>query len=229
MTMSAAIVRLMGKLRTHPRTCIQHPSLGRIVNYVGGYVWARVGAGIKGEMDLLLDFDEWLRLLFATGWHGNAESIISLYADDDAHAVKMHFQLFDDFVVGSSTAEARDRIPLRRSIRGSTEHWPRHNLSDLLRELRKSPAMYVGQRSLIRVMAFIRGFIAAQSEMGLIEGQTMRADLDAWVRKRFSMHAEHDAESVITFHSMEDHRALPAFWTLYDEFLEQRTAPQSTN
>ncbi|MGH7139389.1 MAG: hypothetical protein ACREHD_26900, partial [Pirellulales bacterium] len=168
----------MRELRDQPRSRLPHPSLARIAGYVGGYIMARASTGITGENDLLLDFDEWLRLLFGVRWTGNAESVITLFADDGAHAVKMYFHLFDDFMAWRVTRDAQSVTPLRGRF-PSTDKWlRRHNLDSLINELRQRPGIYVGQPMLSRVTAYLRGFVGAEHDMGMKRDKELFDDFD---------------------------------------------------
>lgn len=166
----------------------------------------------------MLDFDEWIRLLFGVRWTGNAESVITLFADDDAHAVQLYFDLFDDFVMWRLTPEARSATPLRGNF-PTTDKWPRsYTLDRLLTELRERPAMYLGEPLLSRLMAYLRGFVGAEHDMGMKEHKKLFDDFDRWVRRRYRTDVKHDAESLIVFHHFGDHVSVEPFWKLFDEF-----------
>lgn len=169
----------------------------------------------------MLDFQEWVRLLFGTEGAGNDEGIMTLFADDDADAVRLYFDLFDDFLVWRRTPDAIT-VTLRGAHSSIDGLVPRHTLESFLTVLRERPACYIGPRLLSRMTAYIRGFVGAQQDMGLKEGKELFDEFDRFVRQQYRTEVEHDAESLIIFHHFEDHASIEPFWKLFDDFIEQR-------
>ena len=93
----------------------------------------------------------------------------------------------------------------------------------LLNEIRDHRvARYVGATSLTKLADYLRGFSNAVTRLRPQEPDTLLAGFRDWVYQRFQTTANLSWEAVILQHSATEADAVQRFWTLLDEYLQQR-------
>ncbi len=104
-----------------------------------------------------------------------------------------------------------------------------HDLYGLIEKIKKAPAMYLGQHSIICLQAFLSGYSMAKYQLG---EQPTEQELDfrafpEWIRERFGVHTSQSWSNIILFYSEDEGKALDKFFDLLDEFIVRH--PSDTN
>jgi hypothetical protein len=90
-----------------------------------------------------------------------------------------------------------------------------NSLDELIAELKRRPAMYLGSTSIDRLSAFISGWTFARDNSSDIE---TLASFQRWVAKKFDVTTSHHWDHIIPFYCMNDNEVLSRFFELYEEF-----------
>ena len=97
----------------------------------------------------------------------------------------------------------------------------------LLKEMRGRPiAIYVGEASLTRLAAFLRGFDYAVERLNGGMADAFLGDFQQWVRRRFQTD-KYTWDGTILRQSADERAAVQRFWELLDEYLLERAADPS--
>ena len=98
------------------------------------------------------------------------------------------------------------------------------NLYDLLKKIKKRPAMYLGRHSIFNLQAFLDGHYFARRELGvpLTEQEREFQTFLQWIRERFKVETEQLWASIILFHSADERSAVDRFFSLFEEFINQK-------
>jgi hypothetical protein len=96
-------------------------------------------------------------------------------------------------------------------------------LVELLGEIRKRPAMYLGSEDVVKLAAFLRGFQHALHQYEIARQDTFLRDFRDWVAKRFAVSISRSWEGIIAFQAVDDREAMELFWKLLDEYLLETT------
>jgi hypothetical protein len=96
------------------------------------------------------------------------------------------------------------------------------DLYDLIRNIQKRPAMYLGQADLTHLSAFLAGYFFARRQSGIPETQQERefSEFQQWVEKKFNVTYNQPWEKIILFFSPDDTASLQQFFILFQEFIE---------
>jgi hypothetical protein len=91
---------------------------------------------------------------------------------------------------------------------------------DLIRNIEKRPAMYLGQPSISHLSSFLAGYHFARHQLGIPETQQEQhfAIFQEWVQQRFKINSSQSWEKIILFFSQDEHHALTQFFILFNEF-----------
>ena len=95
---------------------------------------------------------------------------------------------------------------------------------DLLNKIQKRPAMYLGKKSIFSLQAFLDGYYFARREMGisLTEQESEFQFFLKWIRAKFKVETGQLWPSIILFHSADETDAVERFFSLWQEFLEEK-------
>jgi hypothetical protein len=96
------------------------------------------------------------------------------------------------------------------------------DLYDLIRNIEKRPAMYLGQADLTHLGAFLAGYFFARRQAGIPETQQERqfSEFQAWVEQKFNVSYSQPWEKIIRFFSPDETTSLQTFFILFNEFAE---------
>ena len=96
------------------------------------------------------------------------------------------------------------------------------DLYDLIRNIQKRPAMYLGQADLTHLGAFLAGYFFARRQSGIAETQQEQefAEFQNWVEKKFNVSYSQPWEKIIRFFSPDETTSLQQFFILFHEFAE---------
>jgi hypothetical protein len=94
------------------------------------------------------------------------------------------------------------------------------DLYDLIRNIQKRPAMYLGQPSITHLRTFLAGYFFARHQLGEPEtNQEKHFDnFQTWIQEKFKIASSQSWDKIILFFSQDEHKALEQFFELFDEF-----------
>ena len=94
------------------------------------------------------------------------------------------------------------------------------DLYDLLRNIEKRPAMYLGQPSISQLRAFLSGYFLAKKQMGTAESAQEKhfSNFQSWIEQKFSIASSQSWDKIILFFSQDEHKALERFFVLLEEY-----------
>ncbi len=100
------------------------------------------------------------------------------------------------------------------------------DLYDLIRNIQKRPAMYLGQADLTHLGAFLSGYFFARRQSGIPETQQEKefSEFQDWVEKKFNVNYSQPWEKIIRFFSPDETTSLQQFFVLFQEFTEVQQA-----
>lgn len=105
------------------------------------------------------------------------------------------------------------------------------DLYDLIRNIEKRPAMYLGQPDISHLSAFLSGYFFARRQSGIpttLQEQQF-SEFQAWVERKFNVSYSQPWEKVIRFFSPDETASLQQFFVLFNEFVEFQTAQSITH
>jgi hypothetical protein len=94
------------------------------------------------------------------------------------------------------------------------------SLYDLLHNIQKRPAMYLGEPSISHLRTFLAGYFFARHQLGEPETDQERqfANFQDWIQQKFKITSSQPWDKVILFYSQDEHKALEQFFALFTEF-----------
>jgi hypothetical protein len=103
-------------------------------------------------------------------------------------------------------------------------------IEELIKNIKKRPAMYLGGNSILRLKSFVDGYYFAicSYEVEIYEGELWR-DFQDWVAKRYDIYSSQNWSDIILFFSIDEYEALNEFFKLFDEFLTLRKSRENCN
>lgn len=94
------------------------------------------------------------------------------------------------------------------------------DLYDLIRNIQKRPAMYLGQPSISHLRTFLAGYFFACHQFG--EPETIQvkhfSNFQTWIQQKFKITSSQSWDKIILFFSQDEYKALEQFFELFDEF-----------
>jgi hypothetical protein len=89
--------------------------------------------------------------------------------------------------------------------------------------IQKAPSMYLGQRSILCLQAFLSGYRIAQHTLGAVETEQDKdfQQFPEWIRQRFNIQTSQSWASIILFFSEDEQTALDRFFELFEEFVDR--------
>jgi hypothetical protein len=96
------------------------------------------------------------------------------------------------------------------------------DLYDLLRNIQKRPAMYLGEPSISHLRTFLAGYFFARHQLGEPETEQEKqfSNFQAWIQQKFKISSSQSWDKIILFYSQDEHKALEQFFVLFTEFAE---------
>ena len=94
------------------------------------------------------------------------------------------------------------------------------NFDNLLQKIQKRPAMYLGQKSIFSLQAFLDGYYFARRELKieLTEEESEFQEFLQWIRQKFNVETGQLWASIVHFHSADESKAVERFFNLFEEF-----------
>jgi hypothetical protein len=91
-----------------------------------------------------------------------------------------------------------------------------------LQEMRKrGVVLYVGENSVTKLAAFLRGYEHAISKLRPNIDDNFLREFHSVVRERFAVSVSRSWEDIIAFHCASNDEAMKCFWELFDKYLAQ--------
>ena len=102
------------------------------------------------------------------------------------------------------------------------------DLYDLIRNIQKRPAMYLGQPSITHLRSFLSGYFFARHQLGASETDQEKHfdNFQTWIQQKFKITTSQSWDKIILFFSQDEQKALEQFFELFDEF--SRIDPKET-
>jgi hypothetical protein len=101
--MKSIVKDVIAELRRNPKLNLPSPSINCLKAFLSGWV-ARDTESVC-DMDLLVDYHEWLVKKFDTNWVYSWDKILILHFHDEFHALRAFFETFDEFLQEQSYKE----------------------------------------------------------------------------------------------------------------------------
>jgi len=94
------------------------------------------------------------------------------------------------------------------------------DLYDIIRNIQKRPAMYLGQPSITHLQSFLAGYFVARHQLGEAETDQEKhfANFDTWIQEKFKIKSSQSWDKIILFFSQDERQALDLFFELFNEF-----------
>ncbi len=90
---------------------------------------------------------------------------------------------------------------------------------NLLMDIKKRPGVYLGQKSLTLLNAFLGGYIFRLREEGCSDASL--TDFQDYIRDRFNIQSAHGWAHIIRFYSTSEAEAFDRFYELLNDFLAE--------
>ena len=96
------------------------------------------------------------------------------------------------------------------------------NLSELLKQIKNKPSVYLGKASISCLQAFLSGYNVAQYQLGVpLKEESALDGFQEWIQERYKITSTDGWDSIILFFSADEKDALDKFFKLLEEFLNQ--------
>lgn len=98
------------------------------------------------------------------------------------------------------------------------------NFYDLLRKIKKRPAMYLGKHSIFNLQAFLDGYYFARRELSipLTKQESEFQEFLQWIRQKFDVETGQLWASILLFESVDERSAVDKFFSLFEEFINRQ-------
>jgi hypothetical protein len=105
------------------------------------------------------------------------------------------------------------------------------DLYDLIRNIQKRPAMYLGRVSISNLRTFLAGYCFARRQMKIPQTlqEQLFSEFQTWIQQKFNLTSHQTWDQIILFFSQDEHTAVEQFFKLFDEFTQQYASELSTN
>ncbi len=105
------------------------------------------------------------------------------------------------------------------------------DLYDLIQNIEKRPAMYLGQADLTHLGAFLAGYFFARRQSGIPETlqEQQFSEFQAWIEQKFNVSYSQPWEKIIRFFSPDESLSFQQFFTLFNEFTELKQIAETAS
>lgn len=96
-------------------------------------------------------------------------------------------------------------------------------LYDLIRNIQKRPAMYLGRASVSNLRTFLAGYCFARRQLGIPQTpqEQQFSEFPTWIQQKFNLTSNQTWDRIVIFFSQDDRTALEQFFQLFDEFVRE--------
>jgi hypothetical protein len=104
------------------------------------------------------------------------------------------------------------------------------DLYDLIKNIEKRPAMYLGQADLSHLGSFLSGYFFARRQIGIPETlqEQQFSEFQAWIEQKFNVSYSQSWEKIIRFFSPDETTSLHQFFSLFNEFTEYQQSSSAS-
>lgn len=97
------------------------------------------------------------------------------------------------------------------------------DLYDLIGNIQKRPAMYLGQSSITHLRTFLSGYFFARRQLDAsqTEQEKQFSNFQTWIQQKFNITSNQSWDKIILFFSPDEQTALKQFFDLFNEFASQ--------
>jgi hypothetical protein len=94
------------------------------------------------------------------------------------------------------------------------------DLYDLIRNIQKRPAMYLGKPCIGYLRTFLAGYFFARHQLGEPETDQEKhfSNFQTWIQQKFKITSSQSWDKIILFFSQDEYKALEQFFELFDEY-----------
>ncbi|MCU0565737.1 MAG: hypothetical protein MUF49_03975 [Oculatellaceae cyanobacterium Prado106] len=94
---------------------------------------------------------------------------------------------------------------------------------DLIHNIEKRPALYLGQPTITHLGTFLAGYNFARRQLGIpqTEQEQRFSEFQEWIEQKFKVRSSQSWEKIILFYSQDEFSALKFFFTLFHEFSQE--------
>ncbi|WP_293067302.1 hypothetical protein [Okeania sp. SIO2B3] len=92
---------------------------------------------------------------------------------------------------------------------------------ELIRKIRKRPALYLGKPSIDHLQVFLDGYTFARRELGvpLSQEEEYFEKFQEWIESKYNLPDTQSWMKIILFYSADERDALERFFDLFEEFI----------
>jgi hypothetical protein len=96
-------------------------------------------------------------------------------------------------------------------------------LYDLIGNIKKRPAMYLGEPSVTHLGVFLSGYSFARRQLGIpqTEQEQLFSEFQGWIQRKFKVSSSQSWEKILLFFAQDEASALEQFFALFDEFSQE--------
>jgi hypothetical protein len=96
-------------------------------------------------------------------------------------------------------------------------------LYDLIRNIEKRPAMYLGQSSVTHLAVFLSGYSFARRQLNIAQSEQEKqfSEFQDWIQQKFNVNANQPWDKIILFFAQDEQSALAQFFVLLHEFQQE--------
>lgn len=96
------------------------------------------------------------------------------------------------------------------------------DLYELIRNIQKRPAMYLGRASISNLRTFLSGYCFARRQMQIPKTpqEQQFSEFQSWIQQKFHLTSNQTWDQIILFFSQDENTALDQFFKLFDEFTQ---------
>lgn len=211
-------INLMKKIKQDPYTYLGEISIYRLKSFMDGYVEAISKFKRDDKLEDLdyMKFNDWIfRKFNISNQNLSWISVINLEASNDLEAFEKIFLLLDEFSTkyGKLSFTTIDANKFTIS-----------DLSELLLDIKKRPALFLGIASLSLLYVFLSGYKYARKEFNLpISSEEQHLEgFQNWLPLRLNINTTCSWDRVIITFCRDEKKALELFFEFYSEYLKEK-------
>lgn len=195
-------------IRKKPLKYLEKLNLHSLNSYILGYLYH-----IKADYNksVLNGFTPYIANIYNINTTHNWADIITFYSNNEEEAFYKFYNHLDEFLVKNKLLN--DEMSHKPSRYDNYED----NLYETLLEIKKRPGLFLGEKSLERLYAFINGYNFYKKD-NLLDG------FAEYVRNKYKIQTNRNYSDIIYFFTMTECDAFDKFFVLLDEFLNHSNA-----
>lgn len=103
------------------------------------------------------------------------------------------------------------------------------DLYDLIHNIQKRPAMYLGRATIANLRTFIAGYSFARRQMQIPQTTQEHefSNFQTWIQQKYNVAYNQTWDQIILFFSKDENSAFEEFFKLFNEFINNDSVSQS--